>query len=143
MAKPVERITILGGGTAGWLTALLLSHYLKTGSPDATHRITLIESPNIPTVGVGEEVRPVLVARDPASLLESGQLAPNGLTRNAGDVRDARRAGARALRGHVGGLDPKLPAVRRIRRSAKQLLPRDRQGPAALLASGLWWSVVA
>jgi glycine/D-amino acid oxidase-like deaminating enzyme len=36
-----KHIAIVGGGTAGWLTALVL-------------RISVIESPDIPTVGVGE-----------------------------------------------------------------------------------------
>ncbi len=54
MNNRVERITIVGGGTAGWLTALFLNNYLnrfRQGQPVA---ITLIESPNVPTVGVGE-----------------------------------------------------------------------------------------
>ena len=41
-------IVIVGGGTAGWLTALSLSNH----KPE--HTYTVIESPDIPTVGVGE-----------------------------------------------------------------------------------------
>ena len=41
-------IVIVGGGTAGWLTALSLSNH----RPE--HTYTIIESPDIPTVGVGE-----------------------------------------------------------------------------------------
>jgi len=41
-------IVIVGGGTAGWLTALSLSNH----RPE--HTYTVIESPDIPTVGVGE-----------------------------------------------------------------------------------------
>ena len=55
MGEPIKSITIVGGGTAGWMTALILQSYLSraaTGGKAA--RITLIESPNIPTVGVGE-----------------------------------------------------------------------------------------
>ena len=40
-------IVIVGGGTAGYLFASMLSH--KTD-----YNITIIESPNIPTIGVGE-----------------------------------------------------------------------------------------
>jgi tryptophan halogenase len=44
----VNNITILGGGTAGWMTASTLLKCFPN------KKITLIESPNIPTVGVGE-----------------------------------------------------------------------------------------
>ena len=44
----MKSILIVGGGSAGWMTAATL---IKT-FPDK--KITLIESPNIPTVGVGE-----------------------------------------------------------------------------------------
>ena len=56
-AKELDRInhvTIIGGGTAGWLTAMLLNTSLNGRSDGPKVRITLIESPNIPTVGVGE-----------------------------------------------------------------------------------------
>jgi flavin-dependent dehydrogenase len=43
-----NNITIVGGGSAGWMTAATLIHQF----PNKT--ITLIESPNVPTVGVGE-----------------------------------------------------------------------------------------
>jgi len=48
MIKPVNTITIVGGGSAGWMTAAML---IKT-FPDKV--ITVIESPDIPIVGVGE-----------------------------------------------------------------------------------------
>jgi hypothetical protein len=44
----ITSICIVGGGTAGWLTAA----FFLQNRP--TLKITLIESPNIPTVGVGE-----------------------------------------------------------------------------------------
>lgn len=43
-------ITIVGGGTAGWLTAFLLA------KRQSFHKITVIESSSIPIVGVGEGV---------------------------------------------------------------------------------------
>lgn len=43
------RVVIAGGGTAGWLTAAALSR--KMG---ALLHITLVESSNIPTIGVGK-----------------------------------------------------------------------------------------
>lgn len=45
-----NHIAIVGGGTAGWLAALMLQ---KAAGPTGP-RISVIESPNIPTVGVGE-----------------------------------------------------------------------------------------
>ena len=43
-----KNIIILGGGSAGWMTAATLIKCF----PDK--KITVIESPNIPIVGVGE-----------------------------------------------------------------------------------------
>ena len=44
----VNKICIVGGGTAGWMTAATFSYFFP-------HKeITLIESPDVPTIGVGE-----------------------------------------------------------------------------------------
>ncbi len=61
MGQPLRSITIVGGGTAGWLTAAFLNRFCK--SKDARHslEITLIESPSIPIVGVGEASLPGMV----------------------------------------------------------------------------------
>lgn len=53
--KPIERLVILGGGTAGWMSAAMLGKLF--GDKIA---ITLIESDEIATVGVGEATVPVL-----------------------------------------------------------------------------------
>ena len=54
MSKRVQNVTIVGGGTAGWLAAGLLHAGLNRRGDGPDVRITVIESPNIPTVGVGE-----------------------------------------------------------------------------------------
>jgi tryptophan halogenase len=55
-------VTIVGGGTAGWLTAILLQTYgRKQVGKQKPLKIELIESPDIPTVGVGEATVPGIV----------------------------------------------------------------------------------
>lgn len=53
--RPIEHIVILGGGTAGWMSAALFSRIFG-------HKVsvTLVESDEIGTVGVGEATVPVL-----------------------------------------------------------------------------------
>lgn len=46
------RYVIVGGGTAGWLAALMLQDAAKRQNLDST--ITVVESSKIPTIGVGE-----------------------------------------------------------------------------------------
>lgn len=56
MTQPVKSLVIAGGGTAGWMCAAILSHYLPK-----TIRIQLIESEQIGTIGVGESTVPPFV----------------------------------------------------------------------------------
>ncbi|WP_016953940.1 tryptophan halogenase family protein [Catenovulum agarivorans] len=50
----VKSFCILGGGSAGWMTASMLQHVFPQ------YRICLVESPEIKTVGVGEGSTPAL-----------------------------------------------------------------------------------
>ena len=52
----LRRILIIGGGTAGWMTALILARsFISRGVG-----ITVLESPAVPTIGVGEGSTPWL-----------------------------------------------------------------------------------
>jgi tryptophan halogenase len=53
MEKAVKKILILGGGAAGWLTAGVIAAEHGDGL-----QITLVESPDVPTIGVGEGTWP-------------------------------------------------------------------------------------
>ena len=57
----IKRIVIVGGGTAGWLSANYLNRFLNSGAnADKQVNITLIESPDVGTIGVGESTVPTL-----------------------------------------------------------------------------------
>jgi glycine/D-amino acid oxidase-like deaminating enzyme len=55
-----KRIVIVGGGTAGWLTAAYLSRNLPGAGQPHGWAVTLVESPDIGTIGVGEGSFPTL-----------------------------------------------------------------------------------
>ena len=59
MNDPIRRVVIVGGGTAGWLTAgLLAGEHIARSGRDVS--VTLIESPDVKTIGVGEGTWPTM-----------------------------------------------------------------------------------
>ncbi|QLJ04400.1 tryptophan 7-halogenase [Streptomyces sp. NEAU-sy36] len=53
--RRIKKVVILGGGTAGWMTAAYLGKALQN-----TVEITVLEAPTIPRIGVGEATVPNL-----------------------------------------------------------------------------------
>lgn len=61
VVRPVRNIVIVGGGTAGWLTAGVIAAKHKSRIPSGI-TVTLVESPDTPIIGVGEGTWPTLRA---------------------------------------------------------------------------------
>ena len=57
MHEAISKIVVVGGGTAGWITAGLIAARHRSAG-DRALEIVLIESPDIPTIGVGEGTWP-------------------------------------------------------------------------------------
>ena len=54
---PTRKVVIVGGGTAGWITAnIIAAEHPREG--EAGVDVVLVESPDIPTIGVGEGTWP-------------------------------------------------------------------------------------
>ena len=59
MSESPRRVVIVGGGSAGWITACVIAaEHCRLG----TASVVLVESPDVPTVGVGEGTWPSMRA---------------------------------------------------------------------------------
>ncbi|TQV88929.1 tryptophan halogenase family protein [Aliikangiella coralliicola] len=61
MTESIDRVLVVGGGTAGWLSAAILARSFNSHLPGAV-KVTLVESPDIPILGVGEGTWPTIRA---------------------------------------------------------------------------------
>lgn len=59
MSGAIKHIVIVGGGSAGWLTAGLIAAEHCSTSPDGL-QVTLLESPEVAPIGVGEGTWPTM-----------------------------------------------------------------------------------
>ncbi len=59
MDDSIKTVVIVGGGSAGWLTAGLLAAEYCSGT-DSSIEVVLIESPDISPIGVGEGIWPTM-----------------------------------------------------------------------------------
>jgi tryptophan 7-halogenase len=98
---PFKSVTIVGGGTAGWLAATYLQRAL-CGDPANPVTITLIESPDIESIGVGEATVPTLRTTlrnigipEPALFASAEATLKNGIRfvgwRSGGDLESGDR----------------------------------------------------
>ena len=57
MNRPTRKVVVVGGGTAGWITASRIAAE-HPGGERGPLQVVLVESPDIPTIGVGEGTWP-------------------------------------------------------------------------------------
>ena len=108
--KAIRKIVIVGGGTAGWMTAAPLAQRLGK-----TTRIELVESLDIGTVGVGEATLPTIrfynhgLGIDEADFVRKTQ----GVFKLGIDFQDWGHVGNRFFHG-FGDFGPRIETARRI-----------------------------
>src|SRR3954470_4253544 len=90
-ATPLRSVVIVGGGTAGWMTAASLAHRLQRLGVT----ITLVESSAVGTIGVGEATVPAIRRYFSSLGLDAFQVmkATNGTIKLAIEFEGWRQAG--------------------------------------------------
>lgn len=53
----IQRVVVVGGGTAGWMAALYINRFIRA----MNGKVIVVESPTVGTIGVGEATIPTLV----------------------------------------------------------------------------------
>lgn len=59
MSEAIKRVVVVGGGTAGWLSAAVIAAHHKNEQGSGLE-VILVESSDIPTIGVGEGTWPTM-----------------------------------------------------------------------------------
>ena len=60
MERNVKSVVVVGGGTSGWLTAAVIAARHQGRIRAGKFSVSLVESPNVPIIGVGEGTWPTL-----------------------------------------------------------------------------------
>jgi len=109
--RAIRRIVIVGGGTAGWMTAAPLAQRLA-GDPAHPCEVTVVESPEIGTIGVGEATLPTIRAYNAALGLDGADFVSKTMaTFKLGiEFRDWGHAGNRFFHG-FGDFGPPLAGI--------------------------------
>ncbi len=58
MDDEISKIVVVGGGSAGWLTAAVIASEHSGSDVTSPVEVVLVESPDVPTIGVGEGTWP-------------------------------------------------------------------------------------